>query len=85
MALAKLCEELAKKKWLKRFIQIGTSEMYGSVEHPSKEDEPIKPSSPYAASKVAFDMHLMSVHKFLEFPMNIIRPSNAYCSGQLLP
>lgn len=84
MALAKLCEELAKKKWLKRFIQIGTSEMYGSVEHPSKEDEPIKPSSPYAASKVAFDMHLMSVHKFLEFPMNIIRPSNAYCSGQLL-
>jgi len=84
MALARLCEELYDKKWLKRFIQIGTSEMYGSVEHPSKEDEPIKPSSPYAASKVAFDMHLMSIHKFLKFPMNIVRPSNAYCSGQLL-
>ena len=26
----------------------------------------------------------MSVHKFLKFPMNIIRPSNAYCPGQLL-
>jgi dTDP-glucose 4,6-dehydratase len=84
MALARLCEELMKRDWLERFIQIGTSEMYGSVNHATKEDEPIKPSSPYAASKVAFDMYLESVHKFLKFPMNIIRPSNAYCPGQLL-
>lgn len=84
MALAKLTEALQGKSWLERFIQIGTSEMYGSVNHAVKEDEPIKPTSPYAASKVAFDMHLMSIHKFLKFPMNIIRPSNAYCSGQLL-
>ena len=41
-------------------------------------------SSPYAASKVAFDMYLKSVNKFLGFKMNIVRPSNAYCSGQLL-
>lgn len=84
MALARLCEELMKREWLKRFIQIGTSEMYGSVSHAAKEDEPIKPTSPYAASKVAFDMYLVSVHKFLKFPMNVIRPSNAYCPGQLL-
>ena len=73
-----------KRDWLERFIQIGTSEMYGSVGHAANEDEPIKPTSPYAASKVAFDMYLISVHKFLKFPMNIIRPSNAYCPGQLL-
>ncbi|MEM9209913.1 MAG: GDP-mannose 4,6-dehydratase [Pseudomonadota bacterium] len=84
MALAKLTEELMKRDWLERFIQIGTSEMYGSVSHATKEDEPIKPSSPYAASKVAYDMYLESVHKFLKFPMNVIRPSNAYCPGQLL-
>ena len=84
MGLARLAEELMKRSWLERFIQIGTSEMYGSVTHATKEDEPIKPTSPYAASKVAFDMYLMSVHKFLKFPMNIIRPSNAYCPGQLL-
>ena len=58
--------------------------MYGSVSRPSKEDDPILPSSPYAASKVAFDMHLLSVSRFLDFPMNILRPSNAYCPGQLL-
>lgn len=84
VALSKLCEELSKRKWLERFIHIGTSEMYGSVDKPSKEDEPIKPSSPYASSKVAFDLYLLSISKFLNFPMNIIRPSNAYCPGQLL-
>jgi len=84
MALAKLSEELMKRNWLERFIQIGTSEMYGSVDHPVKEDESIKPSSPYAASKVAFDLYLVSVFKNLGYPMNIIRPSNAYCPGQLL-
>lgn len=84
MGLTRLCEELMKRDYLERFIQIGTSEMYGSVDRAVTEEEPIKPSSPYAASKVAFDMYLQSVHKFLNFPMNVIRPSNAYCPGQLL-
>jgi dTDP-D-glucose 4,6-dehydratase len=84
MALARLTEELMKRDWLEHFIQIGTSEMYGSVSHATTEDEPIKPTSPYAASKVAFDMYLVSVSRFLKFPMSIIRPSNCYCPGQLL-
>ena len=84
MALARLCEELMKRDYLERFIHIGTSEMYGSVDKPADEETPIKPSSPYAASKVAFDMYLVSVFRFLKFPMNVIRPSNAYCPGQLL-
>jgi dTDP-glucose 4,6-dehydratase len=84
MALARLSEELMKRDWLERFIQIGTSEMYGSVNEAVSENFPIKPSSPYAASKVAFDLYLESVFKNLNFPMNIIRPSNAYCPGQLL-
>lgn len=84
MALARLAEELGKRDWLERFIQIGTSELYGAVDHPATEEDPIRPSSPYAASKVAFDLHLLSVSRFLKFPMNILRPSNAYCPGQLL-
>lgn len=84
MALTKLAEALSSRNWLERFIQIGTSEMYGSVNHPTSEMEPIKPTSPYAASKVAFDMYLESACKYLNFPMNIVRPSNAYCPGQLL-
>jgi len=84
VALAKLAEELQKRSYLERFIHIGTSELYGSVEHAANENEPIKPTSPYAASKAAFDMHLISIHRFLKFPMNIIRPSNAYGPGQQL-
>ncbi|MGI8792795.1 MAG: GDP-mannose 4,6-dehydratase [Acidimicrobiales bacterium] len=84
MALARLAEELSKRDYLERFIQIGTSELYGSVAHAATEDSPLKPTSPYAASKAAFDMYLQSVHQVLGFPMNIIRPSNAYCPGQLL-
>ena len=83
-ALARLSEELMKRDYLERFIQIGTSELYGSVEHAAKESDPLQPTSPYAASKAAFDMYLQSVHRVLGFPMNIIRPSNAYCPGQLL-
>ena len=86
-ALVRLVEELnhARSSWrFEHFIQIGTSEMYGSVESPATEEAPIKPTSPYAASKVAFDLYLLSVSKALGFPMTILRPCNAYCPGQLL-
>lgn len=84
MALARLAEELMSRQYLQRFIQIGTSELYGSVDEAVKESAPLQPTSPYAASKAAFDMYLISVNRVLDFPMNIIRPSNAYCPGQLL-
>jgi len=84
MALAKMTEEIAERDYLERWIQIGTSELYGSVDFAASEDTPIQPTSPYAASKAAGDMHLLSISKVLDFPMNIIRPSNAYAPGQLL-
>jgi dTDP-glucose 4,6-dehydratase len=84
VALAKMTEELLHRDYLGRWIQIGTSELYGSIDFPAKEETPIQPTSPYAASKAAGDMHLLSISKVLNFPMNIIRPSNAYAPGQLL-
>jgi dTDP-glucose 4,6-dehydratase len=84
VALAKMTEEMLHRDYLERWIQIGTSELYGSCDFPAKEETPIQPTSPYAASKAAADMHLLSISKVLNFPMNIIRPSNAYAPGQLL-
>src|SRR3990167_2329950 len=84
MGLSRLVEALQKVGWLERFIQIGSSEVYGSVDHPVKEDAPIQPTSPYAASKVAFDLYLQAMWKVKGFPSVILRPSNAYCPGQLL-
>jgi dTDP-glucose 4,6-dehydratase len=83
-AIARITEELMARRYLERWIQIGTSELYGSVDGPATEDDPIRPSSPYATSKAAGDMHLMSIAEVLDFPMNIVRPSNAYAPGQLL-
>lgn len=82
-AVVQMVEFLKEKKYLKKFCQIGTSEMYGStISHPAKESDPINATSPYAISKLAADLHLESMFKVKGFPMNIIRPSNCYGPGQ---
>ena len=83
-AVSKICEFLSNKNYLKKFLQIGTSELYGPVSEPVDEKYPINPTSPYSISKLAADMHLETMFKVRNFPMNIIRPSNGYGSGQLL-
>ena len=83
-AVSKICEHLSTKSYLKNFLQIGTSELYGSVDKPVDENYPINPTSPYSVSKLAADMHLETMFKVKKFPMNIIRPSNGYGPGQLL-
>lgn len=83
-ALVALTEQLHKRDWLRRFIHIGTSEIYGSVDAAVAEDAVLRPSSPYAASKAAFDMHLLAVSRKLGFPALIVRPSNCYTPGQQL-
>ena len=67
-----------------RFIQIGSSEVYGPVDHAVSEDSLTNPTSPYSASKLAFDHHLVAMHNVKGFHMNIIRPSNCYGEGQQL-
>lgn len=82
VGLVQLVEGIRERDYVKRFVQIGSSEVYGSVNAPSKEEDRLKPSSPYAVSKAAFDQHLEIMHRISGFPMNIVRPSNAYCPGQ---
>src|SRR5205085_5107937 len=65
VALAKMSEDLMARDYLERFIQIGTSELYGSVSTAATEESSMKPTSPYAASKAAFDMYLLSVAEVL--------------------
>lgn len=84
VALVELVEHLSQRPWLERFIQIGTSELYGSVQRASLESDQIIPTSPYAVSKAAFDLHLQAIARVQEFQMNIIRPSNCYVPGQQL-
>ena len=84
IALVRLCEELSIRSWFKRFVQIGSSEVYGSVTVPATEEQGVNPSSPYAVSKAAFDFHLRTLARYQAFPAVICMPSNGYCEGQTL-
>jgi dTDP-glucose 4,6-dehydratase len=84
VVLVRLAETLAIRNYLKQFVQISSSEVYGSVVGPASEGFPLRPSSPYAISKAAFDMHLESMYRTGWFPYTIVRPSNCYCVGQQL-
>lgn len=84
VALARVTDRLIGADWLKKWVQIGSSEIYGAVTEPADENALIKPTSPYAVSKAAGDMHLKAIHNVRGFPMNILWPSNSYGSGQQL-
>lgn len=84
MSVVRLCEELKKRKFLKKFIQIGSSEIFGSSNKPVDESTIAEPTSPYAVSKLATDMHLRTLWNVEKFPMNIVLPSNGYGPGQYM-
>lgn len=71
--------EAARKHKIKKYIQISTDEIYGSTEKGAfTEDSPIRPSSPYAASKAGADMLALSYFKTYKLPVCIIRSSNNF-------
>lgn len=82
--LAQLVETLKKKEYLKRFLHVSTSELYGSTDYPASEYTKIKATSPYSISKAAFDRHLEVMHRIHGFRMNVVRPSNCITGGQQL-
>jgi dTDP-glucose 4,6-dehydratase len=71
--------EAARRRDVKRFIQISTDEVYGSIADGSAaEDWPLDPSSPYAASKAGGDLVARAFFKTHGFPVVITRCSNNY-------
>ena len=71
--------EASRKVNKERFIQISTDEVFGEIEKGSfSEDAPLKPNSPYAASKAAADLLIKSYIRTYSFPAIIIRPCNNY-------
>ena len=62
-----------------RFIQISTDEVYGSIESGSWDEEyPLKPNSPYSASKAAADLLCLSYFRTFDLDVRITRCSNNY-------
>ena len=79
--LLKLMHELP----IKKYIQISTDEVYGTLtedDEPFTEDTPLAPNSPYAASKASADMLCRSFYETYKYPIIITRCSNNYGPNQ---
>ncbi|MFN3966323.1 MAG: dTDP-glucose 4,6-dehydratase, partial [Endomicrobiia bacterium] len=71
--------ESAKKNNIKRYIQISTDEVYGSIENGSfTEESPLRPNSPYSASKASADMLCRAYFVTYNLPVIITRSSNNF-------
>lgn len=71
------------KYGVKKYIQISTDEVYGSVDKGYfSEESLLKPNNPYAASKAAGDLLVQSFYKTHKLPISITRSSNNYGPGQ---
>ncbi len=74
-----LLEEARRTKTLRRFVQISTDEVYGSVESgSSKETDPLMPRNPYSASKAGGDRLAYSYFATYGVPVVVTRASNNY-------
>ncbi|MEM0085019.1 MAG: dTDP-glucose 4,6-dehydratase [Candidatus Methanomethylicia archaeon] len=62
-----------------RLIHVSTDEVYGDIlEGSFSEEDRLKPSSPYAASKAAADMLCLSYHRTYNLDLLIVRCTNNY-------
>jgi dTDP-glucose 4,6-dehydratase len=63
-----------------RFLHVSTDEVYGDLDAPLEADEtfPLKPSSPYAASKASSDLLALAYVRTYRLPVVITRASNNY-------
>jgi dTDP-glucose 4,6-dehydratase len=70
--------EAARERGL-RYVQVSTDEVYGSIETGSfTEESPLKPSSPYSATKAGADLLVASYHHTYGLEALICRGSNNY-------
>ena len=76
--------DLSRQYKVKKFIQISTDEVYGSLgsEGLFSETMPLSPNSPYSASKAAADLLAMSYWHTYQLPICITRCSNNYGPNQ---
>lgn len=75
--------EACRTYGIKRFHQVSTDEVYGdfpliAAVSGFKENDPLRPSSPYSSSKAAADLVVLSYHRTYGIPVTISRSSNNY-------
>lgn len=79
-----LLNKLKKFDFIKKYIHITTPEVYGSTSGWIKESFSYDPTTPYAISRAALDMHLKALFDIYKFPVIFTRAANVYGPGQPL-
>jgi len=75
--------DASRKYNVKRFHQVSTDEVYGDLpldrsDLKFTESSPLRPSSPYSASKASADLLVLAYHRTYGVPVTISRCSNNY-------
>jgi dTDP-glucose 4,6-dehydratase len=71
--------DAALRHGVEPFVHVSTDEVYGSLESGSAtEEDPLRPSSPYSASKAAADLLALAQHRTHGLDVRITRCSNNY-------
>ncbi|MDO9045722.1 MAG: dTDP-glucose 4,6-dehydratase [Methanobacteriaceae archaeon] len=72
--------DAAKEYGVKKYLQVSTDEVYGSLGESGyfREDTPLSANSPYSASKAGADLMVRAYNKTFGLPINITRCSNNY-------
>jgi len=71
--------EAARRHGHARYLQVSTDEVYGNVPSGSSvEADPLRPRSPYSASKAAGDLLVLAYHATYDLPTLITRSSNNF-------
>ncbi|MFH8750895.1 dTDP-glucose 4,6-dehydratase [Streptomyces rimosus] len=71
--------DAALRNGVRTFVHISTDEVYGSFpEGAAREEDPLRPSSPYAASKAAADLVALAHHRTYGLDVRVTRCSNNF-------
>ena len=84
VALAELVNHLRRRTYLERYIHVSSPEVYGTCIGDVYDDAPLRPSTPYAASKAAADLLLQTYAKQFGFAVVFVRATNVYGARQQL-
>ena len=84
VALAELVNHLRRRTYLARYVHISSPEVYGTCTGEVREAAPLRPSTPYAASKASADLLLLTYFKQFGFPVVSVRATNVYGARQQL-
>jgi dTDP-glucose 4,6-dehydratase len=84
LAQVALHEHLRTLSCLKKYVHVGTPEVYGHTAGEIDESASFNPSTPYAASRAACDLHLRTFLREYNFPVVWTRAANVFGPGQQL-